>query len=81
MREFRDPIISLAFPQFKKPKNPRSSLERIDPDAASVTKDGDELARKPKRARGISSQRLTLLTAGSAAGQETRRRTLLGGAG
>ncbi len=46
--------------------------------AASVTKDGDEPAKKPKRARGISTQRSTLLTAGSAVGQETRRKSLLG---
>ena len=46
--------------------------------AASVTKDGDEPARKPRRARGISTQRVTLLTAGTAVGQETQRRSLLG---
>ena len=46
--------------------------------ATSVTKDGDEPAKKPKRARGVSTQRSTLLTAGSAVGQETRRKSLLG---
>ncbi len=46
--------------------------------AASVTKDGDEPRVKPKRARGVSTQRSTLLTAGTAVGQETRRRSLLG---
>ena len=46
--------------------------------AASVTKDGDEPARKPSRTRGVSTQRATLLTIGTAVGQETRRRSLLG---
>ncbi len=46
--------------------------------ATSVTKDGDEPARKPERVQGISSQRSILLTAGTAVGQSVRRKLLLG---
>ncbi len=74
MREFRNPgkILGGLFGGVK-----RTPI-RIVKDIISTTKDGDEPAKKPSRARGISSQRSTLLTAGSATGQETQRRSLLG---
>ncbi len=71
MREFRNP-----FSIFSPPKARAQTPVQTEV-AASVTKDGDEAAKK-KRSRGISSQRSTLLTAGSAVGQETPRKSLLG---
>ncbi len=78
MREFHNP--GKIFGSFFGTPKARARLPGASELAAnltSVTKDGDEPARK-KRARGISSQRSTLLTAGSAVGQETQRKSLLG---
>lgn len=69
MREFFNP--------FKIFSPPKAQAPVVQTQAASVTKDGDEPAKK-KKTRGISTQRSTLLTAGSAVGQDTQRRSLLG---
>ena len=74
MREFRNPFSIFSPPKARVQRAPVQTEV-----AASVTKDGDESTKK--RSRGISSQRSTLLTAGSVTGQETRRRSLLGVSG
>ncbi len=81
MREFRNPfkVISSVFAgQGKQVGRGTQALLSLADGSTSATKDGDEPAKKPKRARGISTQRSTLLTAGSAVGQETSRKSLLG---
>lgn len=78
MREFRNPgnIFGGLFGGTPKATTRQAPVQTQA--AASVTKDGDEPRVKPKKTRGISSQRSTLLTAGTAVGQETQRRSLLG---
>ncbi len=80
MREFRNPgkIFSGLFGGAPKTVVQQAPVQAPVQATTSVTKDGDEPAKKPKRARGVSTQRATLLTAGSAVGQETRRKSLLG---
>ena len=84
MREFRNPfkVISQVFAgQGKEIGRGTQALLKGVNDGGATTKDGDGPVKKAKKTRGISSQRSTLLTAGNVAGQETRGRTLLGGAG
>ncbi len=76
MREFRNPVKLFSKIFAVSPLRTRGA--RALAEAISVTKDGDEPRAKPKKTRGISSQRATLLTAGTAVGQETKRRSLLG---
>lgn len=70
MREFRNPLKIFS------PKKPKAQSSR--PASVAPGADGDGAKPKKKKTRGVGTQRKTLLTAGSIAGAETPRKTLLG---